>query len=86
MSWDVDRNMTEIYNHNNSNSNNNFKGLKFINLFIRNRLNHFKQFTKIIIIKQSVFNNDKSGDILNTSFGWKIEYNSRKKLKEVKRK
>lgn len=49
----------ETYNHNDSNSSSNSRHLKLINLFINNKLDYFKQFTKAIIIIQKIFNNAK---------------------------
>lgn len=73
MSWDVDKNMTKIYNYNNSNSSSNSRYSKLISLSINNRSSHSKQITKAIIIIQHIFNNSKIGDILSILFGWKME-------------
>lgn len=38
--------LTTIYNHNNSNSSNNFRYFRLISFLINNRLDYFKQFIK----------------------------------------
>lgn len=56
--------MIEIYNHNNGNSKNNFQYLKFISFFINDKLSYFKQFTKVVMIIQNVYNNIEIDNIL----------------------
>lgn len=60
----VDRNIIEIYNHNNGDKKSNFSFFKVISFSINNRLSHFKYFTKAVMMIQSVFNNAKIGDVL----------------------
>lgn len=68
MSWDIDGNKMEIYNYINCNSNSNSRYFKLISLSINNRLGYFEQFTKAVMMIQSVFDNAKIGDILNILF------------------
>lgn len=56
--------LIEIYNYNNGNSKSNFRHLKLISFFINNRLGHLKQFTKVVMMIQSVFNDAKIGNVL----------------------
>lgn len=46
----VDRNITETYQHNDGNNGTNFRHFKFIGFFINNRLCHSKYLTKAIIM------------------------------------
>lgn len=61
----VDENIIEIYNHNDGNSDSNSKRLKLISFFINNRLDHFKQLLKIVIMIPSIFDNAEIGNVLS---------------------
>lgn len=60
------RNMIEIYNQNNGNSNSNLRCTKRINLFINNEVAHFEQITNIVVIIEIFLDNDKINDVLST--------------------
>lgn len=57
-------NTTETYNYNDDKNSSNSRYLKLISLSINNKLSHFEQLTKSVIMIESVFDNAKIGDIL----------------------
>lgn len=82
----INGNILETYDHNDDNSINNSQYPKLINFCINNRIDHFEQLTKAVIMIQSIFDDTKINNILNIPIKWKIEYNLREKMREVKRK
>lgn len=51
--------MIKTYDYNNENSRSKFRHFKFISFFIYNRLDHFNQFIKVVMIIPNVSNDTK---------------------------
>lgn len=60
----LNENMMETYNYNDDNNSSNSRYLKLISLSINNKLSHFKQLIKSVLMIESVFNNAEISDIL----------------------
>ena len=79
----VSQDPDNIGNGNNSSS---IRYLKFISFFVNNRLGHFEQLTTTMKMIQVNVDDTKPDNIVSIPFGWKIEYNLKKKVREAKRK
>lgn len=86
MSWDVDGNITEIYDQIDGNSSSKFRRPKLISFSINDRSGYSEQITKAVMIIKTIFDDAKIGDILSILFGWRMEYNLREKVREIERK
>lgn len=68
MSWNINKNTIKTYNHNDGDSSSNSKHPKPISFSINDKLGHFEQLAKVVMIILSVFDNVKIGNLLSTTF------------------